>query len=303
MQPFRPTVSAVRPAPAPGLPLGAVNVIADIDRLAAGLISDTESVKRTLPDVAAEVLELCQQKDSDAARIEKTVSRDPFISAQLISMSNSALFAPRMPIVGVRDAVVRVGLDAVRDIVMMVVTSSTMYRLPGFDALVEQMRQRSMVTALASRIMARALRVQAEYAFLAGLLHDIGELVLLERCVKKNVVNAGLFNDAQVGPAIRERIAMHHTDAGASVCRVWRLPAGVVDSAAHHHRYRVEDKHYLGANLVAAADLMADFIGVGSAPIPMDASARVFADVGLAPERVEACFEELKKTIPALVSA
>lgn len=272
----------------------------DIDQMAGELIRDTESIRRTLPDVAADVLLLCQHPDSNADKIEKAVTRDPFISAQLISMSNSAMFAPRMPIVGVRDAIVRVGLDTVRDIVMMVVTSSTMYRLPGFEAAVEMSRKRSMATAFAARLMAKALRVQADYAFLAGLLHDIGDLVLLERCVKAGVLTPAMTADRELAPVIKERLLRHHTEVGAAVCRTWKLPQGVIDSAAYHHQYRTGDKHYIAANLVAASDLMADHVGLSTTPRTVDPADPVFADVGLSPEKVTACLAELQTALPTI---
>jgi putative nucleotidyltransferase with HDIG domain len=275
-------------------------IVEEVDRVAAAIVADTQGIKRSLPDVAAEVLQLCQT-DADAVQIEKSLMRDPFISAQLISMANSAMFAPRMPIVGVRDAVVRVGLDAVRDIVIMVVTQSTMYRLPGFDKTVNFLRQRSMTTAVAARSIAKTLRVQTDYAFLAGLLHDIGELVLLERCVKQNVLTAEVMAMAEIATLVNGRIEQLHTDVGASVCRAWKLPQGVVDAAQFHHRYRVDDKHYLGANLVAAADVMADHLGISTTPRPLDPNDPVFADVGLGPDKVEVCIQELTKQLPALL--
>src|SRR5262245_22474822 len=134
MQPVRtparpPAPAAKGPGPGPKAPSGPVTPVEAIDRAAAALIANSEAVRRSLPDVAADVMQLCQSLKSDAAAIEKVVSRDPFISAQLISLANSAMFAPRTPIVGIRDAVVRIGLDAVRDLVMLVVTNSTMFRL------------------------------------------------------------------------------------------------------------------------------------------------------------------------------
>ena len=151
-----------------------------IEEIALRAVTDSKAIQRSLPDVAAHVIELCQLNYTDAARVENAVGKDPFISGQLVSVANSAMFAPRVPIVGVRDAVVRLGLDNVCDIVMMIVSNSTMYRVKGFEAEVERLRKRGLATALAARAMSRLMRSDpADYAFLAGLMHDIGELVLL----------------------------------------------------------------------------------------------------------------------------
>src|SRR3954470_23538560 len=74
---------------------------AAISNVATQLMNDKEAVRRSLPDVAAEVLSLVQSSKSDAVAIEKAISKDPFTAAQLVSMSNSALFAPVNPILGV----------------------------------------------------------------------------------------------------------------------------------------------------------------------------------------------------------
>lgn len=235
-----------------------------MDHVVEAVVQDQNALRRTLPDVAAEVLEMCSRNKGDAGTIERTLTRDPFISAQIVSIANSALFAPRMPILGVRDAVVRIGLDSVRDLVLMVVTNSTMFRVRGFDTVVEEMRRRMLAAASAARLLARAVRAESEYGFLAGLLHNIGELVLLERCVNDGVVNPGLWSDPVEGALARERIQAHHTAVGAAVCKSWKLPSGVVDAAQFHHDYKSGGQNHLAAHLVAVADIIVDYILPGT---------------------------------------
>jgi len=64
-----------------------------IEEIAVRSVADNKAIQRSLPDVAAHVIELCQLAYTDAARVEKAVSRDPFISGQLVSVANSAMFA------------------------------------------------------------------------------------------------------------------------------------------------------------------------------------------------------------------
>ncbi len=271
-----------------------------VDRAAAAICSNTEAIRRSLPDVATDVIQLCQSLKSDAAAIERVVSRDPFISAQLISLANSAMFAPRTPIVGIRDAVVRIGLDAVRDLVMLVVTNSTMFRLPGFDHQIEAMRKRSSATAMAARILAKTLRVQAEYAFLAGLLHDIGMLLILEKAVTDGNITSATMTDPKQAALVMARIEHHHQEVGAAACRAWKLPTGVVDSAAYHHNYRNGEKHYMAANLVAVTDLMADHLGIGGPQKPIDFEHPALKDLRLTPDKMNPCIAELEKMVGAV---
>ena len=272
-----------------------------IEEIAVRAVTDSKAIQRSLPDVAAHVIELCQLAFTDAARVEKAVSRDPFISGQLVSVANSAMFAPRVPIVSVRDAVVRLGLDNVCDIVMMIVSNSTMYRVKGFDKEVEVLRERGLAAALAARAMSRLMRSDpADYAFLAGLMHDIGELVLLECCATLGGVTPEMMADENEGPVVRATIARLHTELGAAVCRIWKLPPSVVDSALYHHNCHKGENRYLTTALVAATDRITDHVGARAGSLPLDLEDRLFAELKLTPDQVRAVLLETERTLPAL---
>ena len=271
-----------------------------IAEAARDICLDTQAIKRSLPDVAADVMALCQQATADALRIEKSVTRDPFISAQIVSVANSPMFAPRMPIVSVRDAIVRIGLSNVNDIVMMVVTSSTMFRIRDFDEHVTQVTSRFPATALAARLIASALRVPGESAFTAGLLHDIGDLILLDRCVKTNKVRPEMTREPVFYSVIMDALQTNHAKVGAAVCTVWKLPSSTVEAAAHHHQYKLGGHHF-SANLVAAADAFADIMGIG---VPnkrvCDPAEAVFKDLGLKAEQVTSTLDQFGKLLPSV---
>jgi putative nucleotidyltransferase with HDIG domain len=274
-----------------------------IDHYADAITTDTKALRRSLPDVASEALALCTSSTTDANAMERVLSRDPFISAQVISIANSAMFAPRMPILGVRDAVVRIGLDAVRDVVLMVVTNSTMYRVRGFEARVDGIRRRTLASAAAARLLAKALRVESEYGFLAGLLHDVGELVLLERCVQEGMLVPGMLEDPNDGPILRDRLDFHHARVGAALCRAWKLPPGVIEAAEFHHDYKTADgKTRFAAHLCAAADAIAARVMPG-AHSNSAADAPAIVELGLTTDQVNAIVHAVTAALPMLLSA
>jgi putative nucleotidyltransferase with HDIG domain len=287
---------AERPVALPD-PSELTQVIAEV---AKEICRDTQAIKRSLPDVAADVMALCQQSSADALRIEKSVTRDPFISAQIVSVANSPMFAPRMPIVSVRDAIVRIGLSNVSDIVMMVVTSSTMFRIRGFEDHVNNVTSRFPATALAARLIASALKLPMEAAFTAGLLHDIGDLILLDRCVKTGKVRSELAQEPVFLGVITDALHAHHAKVGAAVCTVWKLPSSTVEAAAHHHEYKLGGHHF-SANLVAAADAFADSAGIG---VPskriLDPAEAVFKDLGLRADMVMTTRAQFDQLLPSV---
>jgi putative nucleotidyltransferase with HDIG domain len=272
----------------------------DIADVARQVCRDTQAIKQCLPDVAAEVMALCQQATTDALRVEKSVTRDPFVSARLILVSNSPMFAPRMPIVSVRDAIIRLGLSNVNDIVMMVVTSSTMFRIHGFDEHVTKVTSRFPATALAARLLATVLKLPTEAAFTAGLLHDIGDLILLDRCVKLGKVRAEMLQEPVFQGVIMDTLAAHHAKVGAAACTVWKLPASTVEAAAHHHDYKLGGHHF-SANLVAAADAFTDNMGIGVAnKRVLDPAEAVFKDLGLKADQMNATLVQFGKLLPSV---
>ncbi len=272
-----------------------------MDELAASALTDSNAIRRSLPDVAAHVLELCQLTCTDAGRVEKEVTRDPFISGQLVAVANSAMFAPRMPIIGVRDAVVRLGLDNVCDIVMMVVNGSTMFRVPGFEAQVELVRKRGLAAAIACRTMAKLFRFAAENAFLAGLMHDIGEMVLLERCAKVGGITPAMLEDVHYGPVIKAAIRRLHAELGGAVCGIWKMPASVVDAATYHHNCKRNENRHLTTALAAAADVICGHLGlVTGAPTELPYEHTAFADLKLSPEQINQVVAETQKSLPSL---
>ncbi|HEX3698130.1 MAG TPA: HDOD domain-containing protein [Polyangia bacterium] len=270
-----------------------------IDHLADNIFNDTKALRRSLPEVAAEALELCSRSSADANAMERTLARDPFISAQVISIANSALFAPKMPILGVRDAVVRIGLDALRDVVLMVVTNSTMFRVRGFEGRVENIRRGMLASASAARQLAKAMRVESEYGFLAGLLHNIGELVLLERCVHEGIVTPQLLDDPTEGQVLRDRIHFHHTRVGAALCRAWKLPAGVTEAAEFHHDYSAGGKRRFAAQLIAAADAIGEFCMPGSQSVEPTTVPAV-QELKLPAEQIKSISASVKSELPGL---
>jgi len=210
------------------------------------------------------------------------------------------MFAPRMPIVSVRDAIVRIGLSNVNDIVMMVVTSSTMFRIRGFDEHVARVTARFPATALAARLIATVLRMPNEAAFTAGLLHDIGDLILLDHCVKSGKVRAEMVQEPVFYGVILDALHANHAKVSAAVCTVWKLPSSTVEAAAHHHEYKL-GSHHFSANLVAAADAFADAMGIGM-PLKriLDPAEAVFKDLGLKAEQVTSTLVQFGKLLPSV---
>ncbi|MDX2022666.1 MAG: HDOD domain-containing protein [Deltaproteobacteria bacterium] len=265
-----------------------------LDQIGISLSTSQTPPRRSLPEVATELLRVVQNPKTDVAAIERIVSRDPFVSAQVLSVANSALYSPRSPITSIKDAAVRIGMEAVRDIALMVITTSRMFRVAGLERQTTILCNRAVVTAVASRKIAQLLGANTDFAFLAGLLHDVGHLLILEQASNDGLVSRHLLGNADLLTVLFEKSGQYHQSVGAVACAGWKLPQAAVDAALFHHRYRHEGKHYLAAHLVAVADTVADALGVGCTPLPITADHPPFSDMGLKPAMVKALLEETR---------
>lgn len=274
--------------------VGSDNPLVGIEELAAQICRETDGLRRALPEVANEVLELSRRPECDAAGLEKLISKDPFVSAQLLATANSAMFAPRTPVLTVKDAVVRLGISTVRDIVTMVVVNSTMFRVPGFETRTTAMCQRSQRAAVAARSVAKCVPALAvPDAFLIGFLHDIGEMVLLERCVRAGIIKQGTLT-GHAAVQVLDRLTRHHTAVGAATCRAWKMPATVVSAAEFHHDYRSEGRIRPAAALAAASDVVVQLLGPAAAGVSAIPPAQLtaFSLMGISPEQAQAVIAE-----------
>lgn len=192
---------------------------------------------------------------------------DNVLTAKLLRACNSPFFGLEEPVSSVEQAVLILGHQQILHIALSIAFSSSMAApLPGYAAEGQELWKHSLVSALASENIARichSVPDEPAVAFTAGLLHDIGKVVL----------NHALTPDAQA--AIRARIAqdsrsrteaekdiigVDHAEVGECLLRSWRLPDPIIEAVAHHHSPVSKPQPKLSA-LVHAADCLAHMIG------------------------------------------
>jgi HD-like signal output (HDOD) protein len=271
-----------------------------IHHLTETLCADDPALRRSLPEAAERALRLTGGRTADAAAIDAALTPDPALAGPLISLAGSGLFAPRASMGSVREAVMRLGLEATRDALLVIVTNGIAASVPGFEARAEALRRRALAAGIAGRLIAKLLRIESGHDFLVGLLHDIGELVLLQRAAEEGILPPGVLEDPADGPVILESIEADHTRVGAALCRAWGLPPAVAEAAEFHHDRRAGRRGRLPSQLAAATDVIA--LHVTGTPSPEAAHQPIFSEVGLSPAAAANVIAEVEATLPALVA-
>lgn len=193
----------------------------------------------TLPVIAQKIQQLITSDRSNMAQIASFISKDQAISSRVIRLVNSAFYGLRNRVASIQQAIVLLGLNTITNIVMGIsVVNAFSENSTGslFDR--EMFWFHAFGTAMGAKMIARKLgRDEPEDYFLAGLLHDIGILVLDQFFhdefveVLKNMINEkiNLLDSEQ------RLFGTTHQETGAFLATKWKLPLILTHSIRYHH--------------------------------------------------------------------
>ena len=233
-----------------------------IKQLAAYIVKRIESARDhkipMLPGVAQRAMEVANDPDVSIKDLSKVMKPDAVLTARVLSIANSPLYAPAKKITSLNGGIMLLGVGLVRDILYQSVAEAHIFR---GDAAVflRQHRLHGIAVAYIMRHMSGNLGLSKDYAFLSGLLHDIGTIVLRQV----------LDSDAPEGYAPRDfdGIAEQiHPHIGKLVCERWDLPASVQEVARRHHRFEsggARDGYSQLGHIAAVSERLAEHVGLG----------------------------------------
>jgi putative nucleotidyltransferase with HDIG domain len=179
------------------------------------------------------------------------------IVAGVMSLAQSPLYAGRSHLHSLKDAVQRLGINSLRDIVWQVVAGLRLFSAKGFTEIMQRLQAHSMFMAYVARIVATQAGVAAEHAFLCGLLHDVGisaSLIALAETEKNEVPVLSLL----------DAIDGMHEQAAALMAKQWGLAPEIIVVIEQHHHF---DPKNVGIHVLTAvlcvAEQLADELNFG----------------------------------------
>lgn len=187
-----------------------------------------------VPTVAAQVVQHLGNPDSSAESIGKIIANDQAMTARILQVANSSVFGGRAEVILLKHAIVRMGLSTLRGIVMSLSTKSLFRK---FGPLERALWQHAVSTAIGAHLI--ALEVGSRFcdqAFVAGLMHDVGKVLLMEhdRSAMESIILA--HKDDERSFESEQRVfGFTHMDVGALLVRKWDLPAAIGHAAFLHH--------------------------------------------------------------------
>jgi putative nucleotidyltransferase with HDIG domain len=247
--------SSVR-TPNPRAQPGSALALEEVEKRKQRLLSVLSKGLPTLPNYVLDLNALLSNASVDLKKVGTVIRTDPSLSAQVLRLCNSALFGLRRRVISIEQAAVMLGTERLRTLVL----ACSVMQFAGKRLNGPQMAafwQHSFLCALLSERIARQVDYfEKEQAYLAGLLHDIGQLplwiVMTEEEVKNRPPPPPDWSDNI--PVERDYFGMDHCKVGRSMAVAWNFMPSFIDVFEHHHQPdRAQHDPYL-VGIVAAAD-------------------------------------------------
>lgn len=211
--------------------------------------------------VLTELLESFEKESLDIPQLAGKIGRDQGLAARVLRVANSAFYGYPSRIASINDAVVVLGFGNVRALAIAGgVIEQFSSRQEGFDRLA--FWRHSIGTAVCAKVLAEHVGRNPETAFTAGLLHDIGKLVMDIYFTKEFnlVLNYCMQEDCTIVAAEREITGCDHSQVGYEVAKQWKFPLSIQQAIRDHHAPRDEPL----ADLVHVADVLSHALEMGN---------------------------------------
>ncbi len=210
-----------------------------------------------LPAVATELLSLSRQPRVSVAQITKLLSQDAILAGEVLKMAQSAALAGGGGPPTLDAAIVRLGLSRVTDLFFRAAMEMRVFRAPGYDKPMKTLQRHSTLVAELSRLVCRHSIGFDDYAYLCGLLHDVGTAAAIVALAEaRDMPDKPEFTFAW--PVLKEI----HASCGEIVARLWKLPPDVKLVIRLHHQVEAGGHAHPVAAAVFIADCLAAQCGV-----------------------------------------
>ena len=271
----------------------------------AEILEGLESIP-ALPTAANRMIVLLRDPDVEIVEVVQTIEYDPGLTSNVLRLANSAYFGGPRTISSLRDAIMRLGFNR---IFQLVITSAILpvakQAVKGYDLPAGELLDHSIAVAIGAEELGRQLHLRVPPAtFTAGLLHDLGKIVL------------GTFLQVDAGPiialALQEQVSFEvaeeqvlgidHAEAGAALLERWSIPGPVVETVRWHHHPESFTGDAALMDLVHVADHLSLSGGVGTTAhgVTYRLSEQVMSHIDLRQDVVESVLQKMLEGVADL---
>ncbi len=233
-----------------------------------GLVASIDDLV-TLPEVALRIARMVDDPSSSATDIGREISHDAALTARLLRIANSPAFGHHGKIATISRAITVLGVRQVRDLTVGLTAIRTFDGIGNELVTMASFWRHSLLCAVAAgQIAAQRARGRDESPFVAGLLHDIGQLVLFSRAPvparQALLMSADSAEDLGLFLCERQVLGFDHGAIGLALAKKWGLPRALQECIEFHHEPERAQEHPLDVATVHIANTAAVLAEIGS---------------------------------------
>ncbi len=283
--------------------IAAVSEIRSKNQIRDYIIAQVETIP-PLPTVVTQIMKLIADERSNASSFESLFKKDPILTARLLRLVNSSFFGVRNKIRSIQQAIVTVGYQSLKNLVLAASISRIIKgTYPSYGYKDSGLWQHSFLTATWAERLAGELgwsKDEAERVFVSGLLHDIGKLVIsnyLSDHIQEMLVSL-IESEGNLVFAEQHVVGIDHAEIGACVAHKWNFSSHLIDIIKHHH-VTLSKQHGDGETaLLKLVDHVINSTGIGmydNFPITHNLDNICLAILGINPEILVDLQQEIMK--------
>ncbi len=251
---------------------------------------------------------MVEDPNSTVEKIGQLISQDPALTVRVLSIANSPFYGFSSEVSTISRAVTVLGTRQIRDIVMSMAATKAFDGIPNDLISMDDFWYHSIYCGLLAHELGGCLgRVEREAIFVAGLLHDIGHLIMFSKL--PDLTHEAILRTLQVEnplslhEAEREVIGVDHTEIGGELARVWKLPEHIYACIAYHHNPAAAPYHQQEVAVIHIANHIASLpysTGIteedmkGIVPACWEITGLSHADIAPAADAAQAKIAEVK---------
>lgn len=260
----------------------------------------------SLPTTVTRVMEICDDKTTSPADLNKVISMDPVLMGRVMQLINSAYYSRPNKITSLVRAIILLGLNTVKNLALSTAVLGSLSGNKSNDVLnMDGFWEHSLCAAVISRMIAKQIKVDPklfEEFFIAGLLHDIGKIPFSGGLPKEYMAAIATSdrNKESLNRTEMRLFSFDHQEIGGDVAAHWKISGGIRDAIMFHHQssdYAGEYRQLVFT--VAAADYMSLYLERGFAGnrYPEEPSDEVYKELGITFDQIEAFSSDIKNEI------
>jgi HD-like signal output (HDOD) protein len=227
---------------------------------------DTDCKIPSLPEIFYQFKQALDDPESSFDEIGGIVGNDPGLTVRLLRIVNSAFFGFSQKVETISHAISIIGREQLKDLVLSTVVMDQFKNIPPSSLNMESFWKHSIAVGLSARNLAFLKgETNSERFFVAGLLHDIGRLVIcLKLPFKVLEVSLRIKSTGEtLHKAEFEAMGFDHSGVGGELMRIWKLPGTLEEAVRFHHNPAEANEFSLEASTIHVAEIIANTLDLG----------------------------------------